>query len=206
VEKSNRISGQWLTVTEVADLTEKPTQTVHDWTNAGLKSKKEGRNRLVLLPDLIKYLAAREYQPGSQRERLAKEQADKVAIENATKRGEFIFAGQVTDVFAALGADLAARHDAVPGRVASEFAGITEPAVIRSRLLDELRGVRAAFADAGAKLADALGSGADDGGDSDPAPEEERGTVGGREPGTATGKRRAGAVQKRKDAVHVSDS
>jgi phage terminase Nu1 subunit (DNA packaging protein) len=196
-KKTHRISEAEIGLSEVSDLTGKPVQTVHDWTKAGLKSRKTGRNRVIRVADLVRYLAAREYQPGSQRDRLAKEQADKFAIENAVKRGELVFVSQVSEVMATLAADLSSRHDAVPGRVASELAGINEPAVIRERLLDELRSVRAAFADAIAKLADALGTAADTGGDREAAEEEVGGPVGRRVPRAAPRKRRARAVAKR---------
>lgn len=197
MEKSYRISDACLTLAETAELTGKPVQTVHDWTNNGLKSHKSGRHRLIRLVDLIKFLAAREYQPGSQRERLAKEQADKIAIDNAAKRGQYIHSGQVAEVMSAMAADLARRHDAVPGRVANEFAGTNEPAVIRARLLDELRTVRAAVAAAVDKLADALGAIENGGGDPSPAAEKDGKPVGRRKPRAAAGKRRARAVQKR---------
>src|ERR1043166_2692750 len=100
---------------------------------------------------------------GSQRERLAKEQADKFEIENARRRGELILSSQVASVLSTLGADLAQRHDGLPGRLANELAGISDPAQIRERLLDELRIVRGAFSDAVDKLADALGASADAG-------------------------------------------
>src|ERR1043166_802920 len=99
-----------------------------------------------------------ESKPGSQRERLAKAQADKVELENARRRGELILASLVAHVLSSLGADLASRHDGLAGRVANELAGISEPALIRERLLTELRGVRTAVADGVEKLADALGS------------------------------------------------
>lgn len=181
-------------VTEVAELCRKPVQTVHDWTRGGLRSAKPGRNRVVEDEDLIRFLAARDYEPGSQRDRLAKAQAIKVELANAQRRGELIFADQVAEALSTLAADLSARHDALPGRLANELAGLTDPAVIRSRLLDELRAVRGAFADASAKLADTLGSGTDDGDDQPPAEEEVSEPVGGRKPRAAARKRGARPV------------
>lgn len=178
---------------------------VTQWIDAGMpcdRGRGKGHVVTVTPEKALPWVLSRREPHGSQRERLAKEQADKVALENARKRGEMIFSSQVAEALAALGADLAARHDAVPGRVASEFAGTTDPAVIRSRLLDELRVVRAAFADTAAKLADALGSTEDDGGDREAATEEERQPVGRRKPRAAARKSRARAVPKRANAVH----
>lgn len=86
-----------------------------------------------------------------------REAATKLALANARERGRLIYADQVAEVLTTLAADLSARHDALPGRLAGELAGETDAAVIRSRLLDELRNVRAAFADASQTLADKLG-------------------------------------------------
>lgn len=149
-----------MTIAQLATLTGRPDSTVSDWTRHGLASRKSGRNRVVKTVDLIRFLAgdATPAEITSQRERLAKEQADKIALENAQKRGELVLVGQVAEVFSMLAAELAARHDAVPGRVATEFAGITDAAVIRQRLLDELREVRTAVADAVEKFADSLGT------------------------------------------------
>lgn len=170
------------------------------------KAGRQGREAQIDAEKAIPWVVLhREAPPGSQRERLAKEQADKVAIENAAKRGELMHADQVAEVFTSLAADLAARHDAVPGRVASEFAGITEPAIIRSRLLDELRIVRAAVADALGRLEDAPPDDSDDAGDPDSASEAERSRVGRRKPRAAARKRGARTVAKHKDTVHEGD-
>lgn len=158
-----------------------------------------GRQRQTVqisLEAALPWVVAHRENKGSERERLAAEQADKVALENARRRGELIHADQVAEVLASLGAELAARHDAVPGRVAGELAGLTDPALIRTRLRDELRAVRGAVADAAAKLADALGSSEDDGADREAASEPDAEPVGRRKPRASTRKRRARAVSK----------
>jgi phage terminase Nu1 subunit (DNA packaging protein) len=146
-----------LTLSEAAVAAKKSISTVQGWMDQGLSTTKEGRHRRVQTLDLIRWLATREAQPGSTRERLANEQADKVALENAERRGQLVRSDQVAEVLSWLAAEMTARIEAVPGRVAGEFAGITDASVIRGRLLDELRGVRAAYADAAAKLAECLG-------------------------------------------------
>ncbi len=188
------------TASQFAALLGVTPQAVSQWIDAGMPCKRgKGRGHVVVidLAAALPWVLARREPKGSQRERLAKEQADKVALENAVKRGELIFASQVAEVFSVLSADLASRHDAVPGRLASELAGINEPAVIRERLLDDLRSVRAAFADAIEKLADVLGSAEDDVGDPAPANEADGEPVGKRKPRAAGRKRRARAVAKR---------
>lgn len=174
--------------------------SVSQWLDAGMPASRTARQGSRVEIDVTKalpWVLSRREPPGSQRERLAKEQADKVALENGVKRRELIHVAQVSDVLSTLAADLAARHDALSGRVANELAGISEPAVIRERLLDEARGVRAAVADAVAKLAESLGAATDDGGDPDAAEEADGGGVGERVPRPAARKRRARAVAKR---------
>jgi len=170
---------------------------VTDWIHEGLPCTRVGRRGQLVrvrLEDALPWVIRRRETPGSQRERLAKAQADKTELENARRRGELVRTSDVADALARLAADLATRHDGVPGRVASELAGISDPAVIRGRLLDELRAVRGAFADATAQLADAIGAPEADGDDPPPASETKFKRVGRRKPGAAAGKRRARKV------------
>jgi phage terminase Nu1 subunit (DNA packaging protein) len=186
-----------LTLSDVADLCDVAISTAHGWLKEGLPSSREGRERIIGNRELLKFLAHRQpFAPGSQRDRLANAQAEKFELENARRRGELILANQVADVFATLAADLAARHDGLAGRMANELAGISDPARLRERLLDELRDVRSSFADAIEKLADALGQAPGDGADTAAAPQANRKRVGRRKPRVAARKRRARAVEK----------
>ena len=82
-----------------------------------------------------------------------RERSRKLAFENEIKAGRLIYVEQVAEVMGELAAALAGQFDALPGRVASELAGLNDPGVIRARLLDETRGIRSAMADATARLA-----------------------------------------------------
>ena len=187
-----------LTGAQLADLLKVSPGTITNWMDAGMPVTRTGRQRKALRISLalaMPWIISHRESRGGERERLASEQADKIALENARKRGELLHADQVAEVLAKLGAELAARHDAVPGRVAGEFAGLTDPGVIRGRLLDELRGVRGAVADAAAELADALGADEEDGVDPEAAAEPDGEPVGRRKPRAARRKRRARAVE-----------
>jgi phage terminase Nu1 subunit (DNA packaging protein) len=183
---------------EFAELFGVSHQAVSEWIDAGMpcRRKKAGKgSRVTIDPKLAApWVFSRRQPKGSERERLAKEQADKFAIENARARGEIVLVGQIAEVFSILGAELAARHDAVPGRVASEFAGTTDAAVIRQRLLDELRDVRAAVGDAVTKLAESFGAADDDGADPEAPAEPQRERVGRSKPRAPARKRRARKV------------
>jgi len=185
---------QELTLSEVAGLAEKPISTVQSWMEQGLPNRKVGRNRLIRVADLVQWLACREFESGSQRDRLARVQADKFELDNATKRGELIYAWQVADSLNTMAAHLSAELDALPGRLANELAGISDAGEIRTHILRETRAVRASVARYVAQLAQAGEAVADDGDDMEPSAGEGSGSVGGREEGAAAGKRGAGSV------------
>lgn len=167
--------------------------TITHWADDGMpvdRSRKSGREMqidpLVALPWVV---AQRGATPGSQRERLSNAQAEKVEMENARRRGQLIEASQVQETIFGLAAYLAREHDALPGRVANELASIHEPAVIRSRLLVELRSIRDGIAEHSARTADACEHLADECEHQPPATESDRERVGGSDEGPAAGKR-----------------
>jgi phage terminase Nu1 subunit (DNA packaging protein) len=149
------------------------------------------------LDDLLVFLAHDDGLPqGSQRERLAKAQAEKVEMENEQRRGRTIDAAQVEETLLGLAAYLAREHDALPGRVANELAGITEPAVIRSRLLEECRAIRDGIADFSTRTADALEDLAEECDSESPAAESDSEPMGGPVESPPARKRRARKVEK----------
>ena len=132
--------------------------TVTHWCKGGMPHDGGGASGVKLAIDIkaaVPWVVRnRTEQPGSERDRLAKEQADKFAIDNAIKRGELIQAQQVEDVLAAALATLASQLDGLPGRMATPLASLDDPATVRAKLLDETRRIRAAYADQFAKLGD----------------------------------------------------
>lgn len=156
---------------EFAALCGVAQSTVSNWMTAGMPHEAGGGRGKAVVIDIELALpwvvGAREAPTGSQRERVAKEQADKIAFANARDRKNLVLAEHVSYVMTAMAADIAGRLDGLPGRMANELSGINEPAKIRSRLLDECRSIRAGFATYIAKLAkpedDSAGDGVDDG-------------------------------------------
>lgn len=134
--------------------------------------------------------------PGSQRERLASEQADKVAMENEARRGRLIDVALIEETLMGLAAHLAQAHDAVSGRLAHELAGITDPGLIRTKLLAEMREIRDGAAQFSLRTADALDRLAQDGERSEAAAESDGEPVGGSDEAPAGRKRRARKVAK----------
>lgn len=186
---------------EYAEIRGRDKSWVSQQIQAGMPAKQVGKRKPEYQIDTAKAIQweidrfKADVKPGSQRERLAKAQADKVELENARRRGELILASVVAHVLSSLGADLAARHDGLAGRVANELAGITDAAAIRERLLIELRGVRSAIADGVEKLSDALGSPEGAGPDPTAAARARPQRVGRSVPRAAARKRRARTVE-----------
>jgi hypothetical protein len=182
---------------EFSELLGVAPSSVSEWISQGMPASNAGRNGRQVRIDLWKalpWVMSRREPSGSQRERLAKAQAEKFELDNARRRGELIMSNHVAEVLSTMAADLVARMEAIPGRCAGEFAGINEPARIRARLLDELRTVRGAFAGAVDQLADSIGTATDDSSDSDAPGGQDADAVGGRKPRASGRKRRAGTV------------
>lgn len=135
-----------------AQLLKVSPATVTSWMGAGMPHSRGGRQGRRVEVDLAAalpwVLQQRGAVPaGSQRDRLAKEQADKVALANAVERGNHMLRSQVEPVLMELSADLSARLDSIAGRLAGELAHLSDPAEIRHRLLVEHRSVRSGLAD-----------------------------------------------------------
>lgn len=82
-----------------------------------------------------------------ERKRLIKAQADKTESETQKLRGELIAFELVEEVLNEVAVLYGAGVDALPGRLANELAGITEPAEIKVRLFDECRRIRMSVAE-----------------------------------------------------------
>ena len=183
-------------VTEIADLIGEPVSTVHDWVARGdLRSHKAGRNRLVADEDLIPFLAKREA-TGSQRERLARAQAERVEMDNSARRGQLIHADLVEETLMGQAAYLAQAHDAVAGRLAHELAGITDPGFIRAKLLAEMREIPEGLAQNGIRTANVLEQMAQELERSEAAAEPDGESVGGPDKASPGRKRRTRKVAK----------
>lgn len=108
----------------------------------------------------IKFLkqSQREHQRGSETSRLARAQAVKVEMENFRRMGELAVWPQVDDTMQGLIVMMKSAHEGMPGRLASELAGISEPPLVYQRLQTELRGVLNLCADYLEKRSETLGA------------------------------------------------
>jgi phage terminase Nu1 subunit (DNA packaging protein) len=165
---------------EFAEIVGFSAQQVQEWMKAGMPGDagRRGKECRIDTAAAIRWLVDRgstkrsaSSGDDSERERLNREQADKVALQNAQTRKQLVRREHVQLVLLESNALLAGQLDGVAGRLANEIAGTTEPAKIRQLLLDEHRRIRSAYADALGKLAESGGGSEFDEGDSLPAEE-----------------------------------
>ena len=184
---------------EFAKFCDVSPATVTNWMDAGMPAERSGRKGAEVAIDIaaaIPWVINHREPPGSQRERLAGEQADKVAMENEVRRGRLIDIAVVEEVLMTKAAYLAQAHDAVAGRLAHDLAGITDPGLIRTRLLAEMREIRAGVAQHSLRTADALDRIAQDVEHREAAAEPDGESVGGPDKASPGRKRRTRKVAK----------
>jgi len=115
-------------------------------------------NLIQSIQGYIKYLKdhGRETSRGTEHARLARAQANKVEMENYRRMGELQVTAQVEETMQGLVVMMKSSHEGIPGRLASEFAGISDAPKIYIRLQTELRGILDQCADYLEKRATAL--------------------------------------------------
>lgn len=188
-----------LNAAQFADLCGVSRATITNWMDDGMPCERTGRqkDRVTIDPALaVPWAFSRKEPKGSERERLAAEQADKVAMENEVRRGRLIDIAIVEDVLMARAAHSAQAHDAVAGRIAHDIAGNPDPGFIRAKVLAELRDVREGEAQFLLRAAEAIDRVAQDGERAEAAAEPDCESVGGSDEKSAGGKRRARKVAK----------
>lgn len=179
-------------------------RSIKDYIESGMpvKSRTGQQGKAVVIDSceafqwLINHYGERKGKKLTERERLAMNQADKVALENAQKRGELIPVEVLQEVLGAAFADHGAQLDGLAGRLANELAGINEPARIRLRLLEECRRIRSSLAGSLAGIVESEPGPQERGPDPAAATQSDGKRVGGRQPSAPTGKRGARSVAK----------
>ncbi|TQE92777.1 MAG: hypothetical protein FKY71_19145 [Spiribacter salinus] len=135
----------------LARMTGKSPQAISQWIADGLPHDGGGRGKRIVidldqaLPWLIDNRGA---PPGSERERLAKEQADRLALANAQTRRELIRAEHVSWFLGEALGQLKQQVLGIPGRLATQLASVDDPAMCRSLLMNESTRILASYKDA----------------------------------------------------------
>lgn len=132
---------------------------------------------------------------------LARAQAEKVRRENLRARGALQPVELVDETLQGVAGVIVPELEGLPGRVANELAGISEPGVIRARLQDECRAIRTSVADYLERRADTLAAMQDGGEHVAPAAEADAGAVGGGEPDIPGGELGAGPISQSQGPV-----
>lgn len=193
-----------VTAGEFARLIGMSSGWVSKQMDAGMPATRTGKSGAKVSIDtapaiqwlLERAAAGAEERPDSQRDRLAREQADAVALANAQRRGELVPIGQVRAVASELIVRLGSALEGLPGRLANEIAGISDPAEIRARIGDEIRGARTAFAHGIEAMAGVPAGATAPGSAGAPAAKAHPRAVGRRKPRAAARKRGARTVSK----------
>ncbi len=139
-----------VTAAAFADFCGKSPAWVSKQIAAGLPLAVEGENGLAHQIDsgeaigwLLKQAAGDERTATA---RLKSAQAEKAENENRVRAGELVTLGMYQNALVELASEMIRAISALPGRLAGELAGITDPALMRARLIDEFSTIRNSLA------------------------------------------------------------
>lgn len=169
-------------------------QQIYNLRNDGVLSPAaKGRYDLAKsVQAYLEYVARGKTRAGNvdAKNRLMLAKAQMAELVAAERQGKLLNAEQVQQVINEAMVVVGTQMDGIGGRLAGELAGITDPAIIRQKLLNECRRIRSAAAD---KLA-ALGAIKPSGGDTAAATGPDAGPVGKSKSRASSRKRRTRTV------------
>jgi len=182
---------------EFAELVGYSPRQVSTWMESGMPCTGAGRKGVpveINTADAIRWLIERgsmDRAEGSQRDRLALAQAQRVEFENEVRRGELIPIELHGELLRKVAGEVAGQMSGFPGRVAGKIASIKDPALVRAKLIDECNEVRDAVAgvlgDIAESFAGALPAVPDGAGDCEGPAEDDAGHLGEQQPAFAEG-------------------
>lgn len=128
-----------ISVTQVSNLTMK-----------GVFPQVEGRNRYNLAVCVRNYVQHKlndgrhpRTKSAADRDALVAEQHRKLKLANDFREGQLLLASDVNAAADALAQAFRLQVEGLPGRMAADLAGVSDPAAVKERLLDECRRVLA---------------------------------------------------------------
>jgi phage terminase Nu1 subunit (DNA packaging protein) len=141
-----------LSITQLADLTGRDADTIRKRLDGIEPAKVDGRTRWYrtreALPRIYEALDL-----SAERARLAREQADAKAMENAVSRGELIPKPDVETAMLAVTSPIALKLDGLPSKAAPEVRAAPTDAQAEAILRRHIDEARAGIADIGAEMA-----------------------------------------------------
>ena len=188
--------------TKLADVIGKSEQTIANWLEEGMPRIAAGGRGVegeYDTAEVIRWMIAREAgsrdEDGNvivfeaERARLTKEQADKVAMDNALKRGDMVSLSETAQALTTMIVNTKTRLLSIPTKAAPQVVGVKSLPGVREILE---RFINEALHDLSTASVETLGR---DAGGMEPAAEADGESVGGPAPKVKPrGKRRAGAV------------
>ena len=150
-----------LSQADAARILGKTGRTLRYWTDQGAPRNADGT---YSIPDLVEWLITKSASSGgdlnleAERARLAKEQADKTALENEVRRGRLVEAEEVLRTWTDLIAAARARLLAMPSKLGPMLTNVGDANVAASRIREE---VYAALSELAEPVGSSSGSSAD---------------------------------------------
>ena len=138
-----------VTRSEFAALFDVTPQAVSQWLQQGMPGRRSGKRGQAVEIDLqaaVPWALQRLIAPLPERERLAKEQADAVALRNDEHRRQLILAEHVRHAVEHLQDGLGDCLE-LPADLPERIAATSDPARIRAMLMDWIRRARGQYAD-----------------------------------------------------------
>lgn len=133
---------------EFGHLCNRAPRTVQRWIDAGMPHSRNGRRYQIALEDALPWVMEflqQPYHSQSESERLRKEQADKVALQNETTRSNLVRVDHMRAVVARMDQALSQHLEGSADRLAVHIAGETAPAMIRQTILNDHHAVQFAY-------------------------------------------------------------
>lgn len=162
-----QIADMQLTGTELAALLGCSNGQITTLKQEGMPSEGggiKGRHSKYTLRQVLPWIHARNSKRASRdvRDMVSEEQAIKLRRENSVAEQQLCYVSHLGEVLMHVVVSLSNQHDAISGRLCDELAAESSTAVVKQKLFDELRKIRAAFAADIGQLAESIGLAAED--------------------------------------------
>ena len=135
---------------ELADLLDKSNAWVSKQISEGAPVLSRGENGQAIQIESGKffdwYVEKVTTSQKTEASRLRKAQAERTEFENRVRRAEFVSVELYGETLLAVAGEVAGQMAGFPGRVSGKVVGVQDPAIVRSRLIDECNIVRSAVA------------------------------------------------------------
>jgi phage terminase Nu1 subunit (DNA packaging protein) len=126
---------------DLAAILQVSPSTLTGWVAAGLPHALEAGRQTFNVPAVLRWLEAKRRRGGSlqaELARLAKEQADKIALQNEERRGELVDAGMAAERWNEVAGIVRRRLLAIPSNLSARLLGRSSVAEVKTIIEDEV--------------------------------------------------------------------